>query len=490
MEINVGKKDVIWSFLGTFFQYCTNLVILPFILNSISTQELGLWYSFASIGTLVTYFDFGFSSTLLRNITYAWSGADKIRKKGFVTTDVKDKINIPFVKQMLFTCQIVCFVVAVIALIVMAFAGTSYILYVTRNFLNQQNVLIAWSIYALAVFLNIYYNYCANALKGIGLVGAYQKILVFSRALQIILSYLGIKLGFGLIALSSSYLVSGFMIRLLSKIFLRKEIRRVEIEYGDQEAKLPNLPNLKRRIDDSIDVFKDIWYNAKRSGLIALCSYATNQSLTLICSAYLGVEETASYGLCLQLVSAIMSVAGLFMSIYQPKLINSMALNRDSEYRKLFSMCMFIFASVSCAGIVVVSSLLNWILSVLGSNTVIPVGMFIFMGIYMFLEHNHGQYTAYFTMRNEIVYLKAYIISSFGIVFGSWILAIRGESIYMLMTVHFVVQICFNNWYWPYKAMKLMNTNPVKTMIEGSEESFYLLRNAFKTTSRRGRSDG
>lgn len=480
MEINVGKNDVIWSLLGTFFQYCTNLIILPFILNSISTQELGLWYSFASIGTLVTYLDFGFSTTLLRNITYAWSGANRIRKRGFVATDVKDKINVPFVKQMLFTCKIVCFVVAVIALIVMAFAGTTYILYVTRNFFNQQNALIAWTIYALAVFLNIYYNYCANALKGIGLIGAYQKILVFSRTSQIILSYLGIKLGFGLIALSSSYLVSGFMIRLLSKIFLSKEIRRVEIEYGNQDEKLSNL---KRRIDDSIGIFKDIWYNAKRSGLIALCSYATNQSLTLICSAYLGVEETAPYGLCLQLISAIMSVAGLFMSIYQPKLINSMALNRDSEYRKLFSMCMFIFASVSCAGIAVVSCLLNWILSVLGSNTVIPVGMFIFMGTYMFLEHNHGQYTAYFTMRNEIVYLKAYIISSLGIVLGSWILAIRGKNIYMLMAVHFVVQICFNNWYWPYKAMKLMNTNPVKTMIEGAKESFHLLRNAFKTMS-------
>ena len=76
MEIKVGKRDIIWSYLGSFFQYCTSLIILPLILSNILEEELGLWYSFASIGTLVTYLDFGFSTTLVRNITYAWSGAN------------------------------------------------------------------------------------------------------------------------------------------------------------------------------------------------------------------------------------------------------------------------------------------------------------------------------------------------------------------------------------------------------------------------------
>lgn len=475
MEIKVRKQDIIWSFLGTFFQYCTSLIILPLILSNISSQELGLWYSFASIGTLVTYLDFGFSTTLIRNITYAWSGADKIKKRGFDTSDVKKEINVAFVKQILFTCQIVCLAVAVIALVIMAIAGTSYVSYITRDFENQGNALIAWAIYAAAVFFNIYYNYCANALKGIGLIARYQKILVFSRVSQIVLSYVGIKAGYGLIALSTAYLVSGFMIRILSKFSFKKEVRIIDSQYGqpnEQKAKA------RDRISASIEMFRDVWYNAKRSGIIALCSYATNQSLTLICSAYLGVEETASYGLSLQVVSAIMNVAGLFMSTYQPKLINSMALGRNDEYRKNFSMCMFIFTSVACTGIVAFAVASNWLLSLLGSNTTIPIGMFLFMGIYMFLEHNHGQYTSYFTMRNEIVYLKAYVISSIGIVLGSWILAIVGKSIYTLMAVHFVVQLCFNNWYWPYKAMKLMNTNPVKSLYEDARETYLLLKRA------------
>lgn len=473
MEIKVGKKDIIWSYLGSFFQYCTSLIILPLILANIPKEELGLWYSFASIGTLVTYLDFGFSTTLVRNITYAWSGANKIRKQGFDISDVKKEIDVSFVKQILFTCRVVCFVVALIALVIMASAGTAYMSYVTRDFADTGSAMVAWGIYALAVFFNIYYNYCANALRGIALISQYQKILVFSRISQILLSYIGIKAGYGLIALSVAYLVSGFMIRLCSKYYLDREVKQIEQQHSEN---IDSKPSLRNKVSASIEIFKDVWFNAKRSGIISLCSYATNQSLTLICSAYLGVAETASYGLSLQVVTAIMNVAGILMAAYQPKLINSMALGRDDEYRKMFSMCMFVFSGVALAGIVAFALVSKGLLVLIGSNTSIPIGMFLFMGIYMYLEHNHGQYTSYFTMRNEIVYLKAYIISSLCIVLESWILAVCGMNIYVLMIVHFGVQICFNNWYWPYKAMKLMHTNIFRSTYEGACEFGWLLK--------------
>ena len=120
----------------------------------------------------------------------------------------------------------------------------------------------------------------------------------------------------------------------------------------------------------SVEIFKDIWFNAKRSGIISLCSYATNQSLTLICSAYLGVGETAAYGLSsLQIVTAIMNVAGILMAAYQPKLINSMVLGKNDEYRKMFSMCMFVFSSVALGGITSFSLVSKELLTLLAART-------------------------------------------------------------------------------------------------------------------------
>ncbi len=473
MEIKVKKSDIIWSYLGSFFQYCTSLIILPIVLSNISQSELGLWYSFASVGTLVMYLDFGFSTTLVRNITYAWSGAATVRKEGFDTSDVKEKANVDFIYQILTTCKIVCLVVALIALVIMYTGGVGYINYITRGFENANVALYAWLIYAFGVFLNIYYNYWGNALKGIGLISQYQKILIVSRISQIILSYVGIKYGYGLIALSIAYVVSGFIIRLLSKVFLKKELSRVSKENNYVARR----KTVKEKTTKAWELFKAVWFNAKRSGIISLCSYAINQSLTLICSAYLGVEETAAYGLCLQLVTAIMSVAGILFSTYSPKMINSMALNKSNEYRETFSMCMFVFWIISIGGIVGFAIVCNPLLNLIHSNTIVPIPMFLFMGFYMLLEHNHGEYTAYFTMRNNICYLKSYVISSVAIVVLSWLFAIMGCNIYILMLVHCVVQLIYNNWKWPMAVNREMETSVWNTISEGGRGTVRLMKN-------------
>lgn len=467
MEIKIKNRDIIWSYLGSFFQYCTSLLILPVILSNVKQAELGLWYSFASIGTLVMYLDFGFSTTLVRNITYAWSGAVKIRKEGFDQSDVEEEANIAFVNQILFTCKMVCLVVALAALLIMYTGGLYFVKYISRSFYAPSTAVIAWLIYAFGVFLNIYYNYWGNALRGIGLISQYQKIVVVSRLSQIVLSFIGIKAGYGLIALSIAYVISGFIIRVISKICLKNKIKSVIEEKNYIEEKKP----IQIQLKEAWKLFKNVWFNAKRSGIISLCSYAINQSLTLICSAYLGVEETASYGLCLQIVTALMSVAGILFSTYSPRMINHIALNKEEEYRKTFSMGMFVFWAVSLGGILVFALVSKPLLQMIHSNTVIPIGMFLFMGSYMFLEHNHGEYTAYFTMRNDICYLKSYVVSSIAIVSFSWLFAYLGFNVYILMFVHFLVQLCYNNWKWPYIVNQKMKTNTFRTIKEGYSET-------------------
>ena len=49
MAVNIGKKDVIWSYLGYFFNLCTNIILMPFILRAVEGNELGLWYTFLSV---------------------------------------------------------------------------------------------------------------------------------------------------------------------------------------------------------------------------------------------------------------------------------------------------------------------------------------------------------------------------------------------------------------------------------------------------------
>ena len=69
-------------FLGYFLNIGVSVILLPFILKYLDTNEIGLWYTFISLSVLINLIDFGFSSTITRNISYAWGGATKLLKEG------------------------------------------------------------------------------------------------------------------------------------------------------------------------------------------------------------------------------------------------------------------------------------------------------------------------------------------------------------------------------------------------------------------------
>ena len=166
-------------------------------------------------------------------------------------------------------------------------------------------------------------------------------------------------------------------------------------------------------------------------------------------------------------------------------MINAMALNQKEEFNRIFSFCIFVFGFLSVCGIGFFALFSTPLLELIHSNTIIPIPMFLYMGLYMFLEHNHGEFTAYFTMRNDICYLKSYVVASIFIVIGSWVLAACGLNIYWLMTVHFVVQIVYNNWYWPHKALSSMSMSVIDLLKYGSNESVIQLKKVLKVTYRK-----
>ena len=84
MIIRIQKKDIMWSYLGALLSMTANIIMIPFLVYFLSSDMLGLWYVFCSIGAMTALFDFGFSTTFARNITYCWSGASILKKRGLI----------------------------------------------------------------------------------------------------------------------------------------------------------------------------------------------------------------------------------------------------------------------------------------------------------------------------------------------------------------------------------------------------------------------
>ena len=88
----IFRTAVAWSFIATALRFGSALFVLPLLLRSVPSEELGLWYVFLSFGALATLVDFGFSTTINRVTAYLWAGARELSPYGLPkSVDLADR---------------------------------------------------------------------------------------------------------------------------------------------------------------------------------------------------------------------------------------------------------------------------------------------------------------------------------------------------------------------------------------------------------------
>ena len=467
MAVKIGKKDVIWSYLGYFFNLCTNILLMPFILRAVEGNELGLWYTFLSVGTLVNLLDFGFSPTLVRNVTYAWCGAKEIKKEGASELQGNEP-NYTLFFSVLQACKYVSMLIAGMAFLCMLTAGSAYIGYVARE-IPFQVYAPAWLFFSVAVFLNIFYNYWTTSLKGIGAIKQSQISVIVSKIAQIVISLVGLYLGYGIIALALAYMLSGFVLRILSKLYLF-HYENIAEQRKKYVAKI--------QLNELKSLLLKIWYNAKKTGLVSLSAFIITQGNTMICSAFIGLEATASYGLCLQLITVVRGVSQIFFDANQPKMINTKVSGNIEKSKKELSLAMVIYWGVFILAIVALVTIGIPLVRLIRSNTPLPLLMVLFMGSYILLEGTHSLFAGYISFSNEVPYVKSSIVSAFFILIGQLFVAIFTDwGIYALMAVQAFVQLCYNNWHWPMIVLRELHMNLWEMIYLGISELLRYVKN-------------
>ena len=154
MSIEIKKSDIKWGYLSQILNSGINLLLLPLVLNILSSEKLGIWYNFTSIGSFnFLLLDFGFSATMTRNIAYAWSGAQGILKEGFVGASNKDAPNVPLFIKVFNVSKIVYLIIALVAGIILLTVGTWYIFNISNGLINSVEYLPAFLGYLLQLQL-------------------------------------------------------------------------------------------------------------------------------------------------------------------------------------------------------------------------------------------------------------------------------------------------------------------------------------------------
>lgn len=463
--IKISKKDIYWSYFAQIFIAASGLVTLPLILRLLSAEEIGMNYLMLSLGALVSLFDFGFTPQFSRNIAYVFTGAQALKKEG-VSVAETNTINYRLLATMIHTAKFVYRRLAFVVLLVMLTLGTYYIYYVTKGFTNIDNSLSIWVLYSIGTFFNIYYSYYASLLIGKGLIMESKKAMVYSRLVYILLAFVFLMTGLGLMGVVLANLIAPFVNRYLSyRYFFTSELNeKINVHIISKKEKL--------------ELFEIVWYNARKLGLVFLGAYAINKLSIFLAGLYLSLSDIASYGLMLQFFGLLSIVSGMFFNVFESRFSSLRTKGDNKALIGEFAFSMNIYYLTFTVGTIGLLYLGPYFLSLISSNVVLP-SFFIMLlfAVVLFLEGNHSSFATFIVTNNNVPFVTSSLVAGFFIGLGDYIsLKYTGYGILGLVFVQGLVQIVYANWKWPYVVFTEFNINFKSFLTLGMKEFFNRLK--------------
>lgn len=444
MKIQVNKKDMIWNSIGTFFNLFGNFILLPFYLYFLSDDSYGLWNIFLSVGGITTLFDFGFNVTFARNITYCWSGAKELYKEK-VEYSSNQSINYLLMKKVVITCKRVYLVISLLALLVLTSFGTVYVLHISES-LDRSSVLTAWFIYIVAVFLNLYFGYYDSFLRGVGAIAEENIIKTISRIIHIVVAVTLLYLNIGIIGASLGYLSYGLFFRIIAK--------RQFYKYKNIGEKLDAV-TVKISKNEIKEMFHIIWYNAWRDGLVQVADYFCNQVTVIIASLYLSLSITGAYSLAVQLTQAIVTVAAIVHTAYQPTLQSAYVGRNSEKIKDILSFILLSYVSITIMGMIALVTIGVPLISILKPSAVLSIPTIVGVGSYQFILKGRNIYCSYLSSTNRIIYSKSFLISGVLTILISYINeCYLSMGLFGIIIAQIISQLIYNTWKWPYFVHK------------------------------------
>lgn len=457
MNTKIDNKDVLWNYIGIIVSMLSNFIMLPFMIRYMDSEVLGLWYVYLSIGGIVVLFDFGFTPTFARNIAYTWNGVESIQKEGVIYSE-SGKANYVLLVKIIKISRIIYFFISGIAFLLLLTIGTIYIVYLSKD-IHNDTVIFSWMIYSVAVFLNIYYGCYTMFLRGIGAVGCYNKINIAARLIQIVLTVFFLMCGFGIIAMSAGYCLYGFILRFASKRYFMKfcEIGQYIKKYN------------KFSKSEGETIFRAMWHNAWKDGIVTVSNFITNQAGTLIASTFLSLTDTGIYSLAVQLVTAVLTISGGIYSAYQPTLQAAFVLSDKQIMKEKMSMVMVLnlyTAFTGIGGLVLFGpNIINFIKPSMELNRALILGI----AIYLFLYKRQTTYASFISNMNFLPYVKAYILSSIcGVILSAIFLKYLG--VWGLVIGQLIPQAVYNYWKWPKYVLNYLECGITEFIKIGNGE--------------------
>ena len=414
------------------------ILLLPFILHKMPQETVGIWNIFQVITALVLLLDFGFRPTFARNISYIFSGVKTLQRDGVAHTTHDASVDYSLLKGTLVAMQRFYRWMALVVFGLLATIGTVYFWYILQKYSgDRQDALTAWLLLIGINCYNLYTMYYDALLTGKGYVTRIQQLNMISQIVYIGLAIGLIYAGFGLTAIVASQLVSIIIRRIMAyRTFFTREMQVCLREAVPQDDK---------------DILKAISPNAIKVGLTYLGAFLITRSAMLVGSAYLTLEQIASYGITVQVMDVLSRCSQVLYIAYTPRLAQCRAENDILQLRRYYIWCKVTYIGIFLLGGIIWIYLGDWALQLIGSHTLfLATPLLVAALVVGFLESNHALSAGFIMADNRIPFFIPSLVSGAATFILLWVfLGPCHLGLWALIMAPGVAQLAYQNWKWP-----------------------------------------
>jgi len=440
--VEVTKKDLFWNYGATFMRVASALLIFPLILRFLPAYDVGLWTIIIALNSIIYLLDFGFFQTFSRAVTYIYSGAQSLQKKGFDSVVESQEINYSLLKGLIGAMRNFYGLLSLLLLLLLATVGSIYIEALLKGYEGEPLVArIAWYGYGLMLAFQFFTYYYDAALVGRGMIKRSRQIIVVSQSLHIVVSSLLLLGGVGIL----SMLVGQFAATLLNRFLARRA-------FFD--------PNTKRELggvkgERTFPIIWKLFYTAGRNGLASLSQIFSNRFLALFGALYIPLEVMASYGLSKQIVDITTTLSLVWFSTHYPKLTGEQLRRSIGSVREIFVTSQIVVISTFILAAVATAFFGEWLLSLIGSSThLISSPLLAILFLASLLEALTQLSTSLLMSRNEVPhYLAQSLTAAVTVILLLLSLHHLKWEVWALVMVPFAVQMLYQHWKWNFKVM-------------------------------------
>jgi O-antigen/teichoic acid export membrane protein len=390
-----------------------------------------LYYTFLGITALATLLDFGLGSTVTRNCTYAFSGAERLDPHGLPPLSQNKGPNFDLLSDLTAACKSYYYWIGTILAVILVVGGGAFVhIQIVREGMPL-HLIGAWLLFALTSAHAFGTGFWNNFLIGIGEVGLAARIGLASQVIGLLIVIAGLFGGLGIWSYGLGLGISGVLARHLAKKQYLKRILQKPTTGWNQHK----------------NILLTMWPMAWRQGLVLVGAFLIQRFGTLLITSKLGLTEAATYGLTIQVQAVIFQVCGVPLLIAMPHITRWRLEGNVARVKKEFFTRTYLGLVAAGLMLLMLAFFGQAALKLIGSNTpLLALPLFILCAIFGLLDLHTVAYNHLVLAENRNPFVYPVLITGVAsVIFGC--IAVRYWGVAGVILASGAAQSAFIHWF-------------------------------------------